>query len=394
MWRFRGAMELLLGIFVILALLSFSFSRTLIINTLAMVLTSADKLLSSLVFLPPMLSWLVYGFLIGGGIYFALFGAHRTYRLRRARYIWVVLPLVLMFGMTLAAPEVELMMRGRMLFRKFDGFKPGEVAQFEGIEFVWIPQGKFVMGSPEGEPGRENDETPHLVVLTQGFWMSRYEITQGQWMGVMDVNPSARPAEFPAADTLPVDSVTWADCEEYVKRLNQAGRGYFRLPTEAEWEYACRADTKTAYAFGDDPAALKEFAWFAENSEGQIQPIGKKRPNAWGLYDMHGNAWEWCEDFYASYPEARATNPYAGEDVSEGKHTLRGGSFRAPPADCRAARRFIYLEGYFRKQDDIGFRIVKAEPLVPIAPPVAEPAPEEKSSGRGRRGRMQESGTP
>lgn len=393
MWRYRGAMEILLGVFVILALLSFSFSRTLLVNVAAFVVSVADKLLSSLVFLPPMLSWLVYGFLIGGGVYFALFGAHRTYRFRRARYVWAILPVALMFVATAAAPRLEYLTKGRMVLRKHDGFKPGQVERFEGIEFVWVPPGKFVMGSPSNEAGREPDEIAHLVVLTQGFWMSRYEITQGQWMGVMDVNPSAQPAQYPEADSLPVDSVTWADCREYVNRLNQAARGHFRLPTEAEWEYACRAGATSAYAFGDDAAALANHAWYADNSEGRMQPVGKKQPNAWALHDMHGNAWEWCEDFYASYPAERATNPFCSEGEADGKHTLRGGSWQAPAGDCRAARRFIYLEGYFRKQDDIGFRIVKAEPLTAVAAPAPESAEEEKP-GRRRRGRTQETVTP
>jgi len=177
------------------------------------------------------------------------------------------------------------------------------------LELVWIPPGTFVMGSPTCEPDRGSEETQHLVTLSKGFYMGKYEVTQAQWTAVMGANPSVRAG----SDTinLPVDSVSWHDCHDFIKQLNTLGQGKFRLPTEAEWEYACRAGTFTRYFWGDDPqqTEIDRYAWYLENSDLQVFPVGQKAPNPWGLFDICGNVMEWCQDGYGSYPVTPQLDP-------------------------------------------------------------------------------------
>jgi len=216
-----------------------------------------------------------------------------------------------------------------------------------GIPFVWVPDGCFQMGSPPNEPGRDSDENPLHEVCVQGFWIGKYEVTQAQWLQVMGENPSFFKETSPAKNSLayPVENISWDDTQEFLKKLNSVGAGsnpplQFRLPTEAEWEYACRAGSQTAYYFGNDAAQLKEYAWYLENADGQTHPIGERQPNAWGIYDMHGNVWEWCADAwnetYIGHPTDGSAR-IAGED--EMRRVARGGALNNLPWFLRCADR-------------------------------------------------------
>jgi len=204
------------------------------------------------------------------------------------------------------------------------------------LELVLIPAGSFKMGSPANEKERRRDEELHRVRITKPFYMGKYEVTQEVWQKVMGTNPS----EFKGAKN-PVENVSWNDCQEFLKKLNALGkeRGQFRLPTEAEWECACRAGTKTRFCSGDADGALADYAWFGANSGGTTHPVGTKKPNAWGLHDLHGNVWEWCrdwygDDYYTRWPKDDPTGPAAGSI-----RVLRGGSWYDLPAGCRSAYR-------------------------------------------------------
>jgi formylglycine-generating enzyme required for sulfatase activity len=218
-----------------------------------------------------------------------------------------------------------------------------------GIELLPIAPGEFLMGSPENEPGRSGDETQHQVRLTQPFWMGRYPVTQAEFEAVMGENPS----HFKGARR-PVENVDWhqamAFCAKLTERAREAGclpEGFvFRLPTEAEWEYACRAGTTSAFNDGSactqpegkDPA-LDRLGWVNKNSGKETHPVGEKLPNAWGLHDLHGNVWEWCLDGKRDYTAEAQTDPFG--PVEEGAfRVVRGGSWYSRARDCRAAIRF------------------------------------------------------
>ena len=216
-----------------------------------------------------------------------------------------------------------------------------------GMKFVWIPPGEFMMGSPKEEIYRQGNETHHRVTL-KGFYMSVYTVTQEQWQEVMGNNPS----EFKGEKNLPVENVSWNDCQEFIKKLRDDKKPY-RLPTEAEWEYACRADTKTAYYFGDDRSTLGQYAWSSENSGKKTHPVGQKKPNQWGLFDMPGNVNQWCEDWHGEYPQKDVVDP---QGPNEGQYrVLRGGSCFFPTEWCRSAFRGWSEPG--RRHDIFGFRL-------------------------------------
>jgi formylglycine-generating enzyme required for sulfatase activity len=234
-----------------------------------------------------------------------------------------------------------------------EGTCAGEVRSFGGIEMVWCPPGEFLMGSPEDEADRNDDETQHRVTLTRGFWMAKKETTQGQWESLTGENPSY----FNGVD-LPGETVSWEDVQGWLAGMNQRNTlpsGWkWDLPTEAQWEYACRAGTETAYA-----GTLDTMAWCGYNSGSATNAVGTKKPNAWGLYDMHGNVWEWCADFYGDYGGGAATDP-TGPGSGSGR-VVRGGSWGSGAADCRSAGRNRYAPGYHYYA--LGFR--------PAAVPVA-----------------------
>lgn len=241
------------------------------------------------------------------------------------------------------------------------------------LELVWIPPGSFAMGSAKTEDGHYTVEGPqHEVRITKGFWMSRTSTTQRQWRALMQQNPSA----FVDED-YPVDTVTWHDVQKFVSKLNNLVSGgrlaslirrlrafeAFRLPTEAEWEYACRAGSNTAYCFGDRQDNLKSYCWYAANSEGSTHPVGDKKPNEWGLVDMHGSVWEWCLDWY----NADFYSDSATEDPCNNKSGLcrvfRGGSWRSDARDCRSASRSGYKPSCC--DASVGFRVILATEVDP-----------------------------
>ena len=215
---------------------------------------------------------------------------------------------------------------------------------------VWIKPGTFEMGSPSSEEGRDDDERQHRVTLTKGFWMGKYEVTQAQWQAVMGSDPS----RFKGSN-LPVEQVSWNDCQEFIRKLNAKGQGTFRLPTEAEWEYACRAGSRTRFCFGDSDSDLGEYGWYGSNWGGTTHSGGQKRPNAWGLYDIHGNVWEWCQDWYGDYPSGNVTDP-RGPGTGTYR-VVRGGGWYYAPARCRSALRSGNAPG--NRRGRLGFRVVR-----------------------------------
>ena len=229
--------------------------------------------------------------------------------------------------------------------------QPGDERTFAGIEMTWVLPSSFTMGSPPDEEWRDSDEIQHRVALTDGFWMGKREVTQAQWQAVMGGNPS----HF-RGTSLPVETVSWVDCQDFIRRLNAKNGEAFRLPTEAEWECACRADTHTKFSFGDSNSELGAYAWYLQNSGNETHPVGQKRPNGWGLYDMHGNVWEWCEDKYGAYPTGSVTNP-TGPETRSLHRVYRGGCWRYSAASCRAANRAEGDQGGQSRY--LGFRLAR-----------------------------------
>ncbi len=202
------------------------------------------------------------------------------------------------------------------------------------MEFKLIPAGTFTMGDASGW----DNETPHEVTLTKPFKMGVHEVTQAQYEQVMGVNPS----KFKGADN-PVETVSWYDAIAFCRRLSalpteKAAGNVYRLPTEAEWEYACRAGTTTKFSFGDDDSEFEHYGWYYENSGNKPHQVGSKQPNAWGLYDMHGSVFEWCQDWYGDYPSGSVTDPSGATSGSD--RVLRGGCFYLTAEFCRSADRY------------------------------------------------------
>jgi hypothetical protein len=206
-------------------------------------------------------------------------------------------------------------------------------------KFEKISAGSFQMGS---ENGSSNEKPLHTVRITNPFYLGKHEVTQEQWEAVMGNNPG----HFKGKN-LPVESVSWEDVQEFLRRLNQQiGREIFRLPTEAEWEYACRAGTS-----GDYAGNLDDMAWYSSNSNAQTHPVGTKQPNDWGLYDMHGNVWEWCQDWYGYYSSGPATGS---------ERVIRGGGWNLFALYCRSAFRGSFSPG--DRSGRLGFRLVRTAP--------------------------------
>jgi formylglycine-generating enzyme required for sulfatase activity len=273
------------------------------------------------------------------------------------------------------------------VFKPVSGFPAGTLVIESPIKMVWIEAGAFTMGSPENEPSRSSDETQHSVTLT-GFYMGKYPVTQEQYVAVMKTNPSGY--KPPTAAKNPVEKVTWYDALVFCNKLSMneglspayrisgstdpavwrpssgdatwnaveivAGSTGYRMPTEAQWEYACRAGTTTAYNTGD--TISDDTGWYNDNSDFSTHTVGEKPANAWGLYDMHGNVYEWCWDWYGTYADGAQTNPTGA--VSGDHRVARGGSYYDDGQNgqnMRSAFRDKYTPGTMYV--DIGFRLVR-----------------------------------
>jgi formylglycine-generating enzyme required for sulfatase activity len=222
-------------------------------------------------------------------------------------------------------------------------------------EMVDIPAGKFNMGSNENE-----NEKPIHEVIVPAFQIGKYPITQAQYQAVMGYNPS----RFSGNPQNPVETINWFDAQEFCEKLSQLTGKNYRLPTEAEWEYACRAGTKTRFSFGDDENQLGDYAWFDGNSNNTTHPVGEKQPNPWGIYDIHGNVWEWCAD---QYHESYARKPdnikengsiaWRDNNITNNSSIIRrGGSWGSYPGNCRSVSWDRYVADDY--SNDLGFRVV------------------------------------
>ena len=228
-----------------------------------------------------------------------------------------------------------------------------------GMKFASIPLGEFQMGSPDGEAERRNNETQHKVTLTRGFLIGATTITQAQWKTVMGTDPS----HF-KGDALPVESVTWNDAVDFCKKLGAMEGKTYRLPTEAEWEYACRAGSTTPFNTGQTISTRQanyngDFV-YGNGEKGEYRatttPVGTFPANAWKLHDMHGNVWQWCSDVHADYPQGDATDPTGPKQNANAPRVLRGGSWYNDPGYCRSAIRIWHAPGI--RNGYIGFRVV------------------------------------
>ena len=220
------------------------------------------------------------------------------------------------------------------------------------MAFVLIPAGSFEMGSERGDA----DEQPvRSMALDKPFYIGQFEVTQAQWHAVMENDPS----QFTGDPSRPVESISWNDARAFIAKLNAMEPGAtYRLPTEAEWEYAARAGSAAAYAFGDDAGQLDAYGWYADNAGNTTHPVGQKQPNAWGVYAMYGGVWEWVQERYGAYPSEAATESVGPPPGN--RRVIRGGSWLSPAKDCRAASR-SHAHPTFRGAN-VGFRFVRTIP--------------------------------
>jgi formylglycine-generating enzyme required for sulfatase activity len=260
------------------------------------------------------------------------------------------------------------------------GDQPKVLTNSIDMKLVLIPKGTFMMGSPPDEKGSEDNERRHEVTISRDYYLGMHEVTQVQYKQIMGKNPSGfqgdRVAErHPETGRLvtevnsanhPVEQVSWSDAVEFCQRLSalpeekKAWRVY-RLPMEAEWEYACRAGSQMAYSFGSDEKSLVNFGWYDSNSKGITHAVGLKKANAWGLYDMHGNVFEWCADWYGVYPKGSATDPRGPEDGSI--RVYRGGGWISDVVRCRSA--FRSGDGPSYRYGYLGFRVAMTSSGIP-----------------------------
>jgi formylglycine-generating enzyme required for sulfatase activity len=241
----------------------------------------------------------------------------------------------------------------------------------------WIKPGEFMMGSPKSEWGRANESPQYPVTLTQGYWLADSQVTQELWTSIAGKNPSRVPG-----DTNPVEQISWSECLKWLPNvLKKVPTLQLSLPTEAQWEYACRAGSTSAYCFGDDPKELPKYGWFDENSKRKTHPVKQLQPNGWGLYDMHGNVWEWCSDWYGDYAATAQSDPTG--PTKGAYRVFRGGSWASPARDLRSACRYKNEPGL--RYDALGFRIASsalgAEPSEGAMLPVAEQGTERARIG-------------
>ena len=251
----------------------------------------------------------------------------------------LVLIIILLFGTTAVGQQLK------------------EITNSIGMKLVLIHPGSFTMGSPVGEVGRKVSESEHEVTISKSYYLGVYEVNQDEYEKVLGNNPS-----ISKGANNPVQPESWFGAVSFCTKLSElpeekaAGRE-FRLPTEAEWEYACRATSSAAYFFGDTAELLEEYAWFGER-RGKTHPVGSKKPNRWGLYDMHGNVLEWCQDWYGHSSLGEATDP---QGPREGRHRVyRGGSWNNDAGSCQSAFRAAAAPSY--RNNNHGFRVAMSLP--------------------------------
>jgi formylglycine-generating enzyme required for sulfatase activity len=261
----------------------------------------------------------------------------------------------------------------------------------ETLELVWIEPGAFVMGAPFPEPQRGSNEIPqHQVTIRRGFYLGKYEVTQKQWEAVTGSQPWFGQAYVQSSSSHPAVYISWNDIQHFIQKLNDLeGTALYRLPTEAEWEYACRAGTTTRWSFGDNERQLDEYAWFdvnaqhAREDDGQyghstgedgtdieeqyVHPIGMKKPNPWGLFDMHGNVWEWVQDWYGGYLGDAQVDPRGPSDYYY--RVFRGGSVFDDARYTRSS--FRAYNSPDLRDFNIGMRLVRMESAITAATPLS-----------------------
>ncbi len=243
-------------------------------------------------------------------------------------------------GKSLTAKVVE---EKKIIAPRFESYTE-DLGNGVKLEMVAIPGGTFLMGSPESDQEARDRERPQHQVTVSEFYLGKYQVTQAQWQAVMGNNPS-----YFNGENLPVERVSWEDAQKFCQKLSQQTSKTYRLPTEAEWEYACRAGTTAANA-----GNLDDIAWYDKNSERKTHPVGQKKPNSFGIYDMHGNVWEWCQDWYDNYSSTSQTNP-TGPQKGEDR-VLRGGSWGYDQDFARAVSRDDFPPS--NRVSSVGFRVV------------------------------------
>jgi formylglycine-generating enzyme required for sulfatase activity len=282
--------------------------------------------------------------------------------------VWLVLTNLTLAGSKASAADGASPFKGQRYYR---AALVQTLTNAVATNLAWIAPGTFVMGSPANEPGRDSDETQHTVALTKGFYMSTNLVTQDEYLAVMGDNPSyfngvRNGTDYGTDLNRPVEYVNWYLASDYCALLTeqqqQAGaiptNWVYRLPTESEWEYACRAGSTNEFSYGEDPTYtnLVNYAWYDADSDGVTQDVGQLLPNGFGLYDMEGDVYEWCQDWYGAYPAGPVANP---QGPSSGEYRVfRGGSWDDSPMYCRCAGR--YSANPVSDLDIVGFRVVLA----------------------------------
>lgn len=253
--------------------------------------------------------------------------------------------------------SMVVVLAGQFLFQGHQKCLAQNFTNNIGMKFVLLPPGAFMMGSPKEETERFSFETQHKVTLIKGYYMAVYTVTQEQWQVVMGNNPSG----FKGEKNLAVETVSWDDCQKFIVKLREKDKKHYRLPTEAEWEYACRAGTKSPFHFGEtistDQANYNGNKTYGPGKKGifrmKTTSVGSFPANAWGLHDMHGNIWQWCQDWFGDYPQKDVVDP-KGPDTGKSR-VLRGGSWFDYPGNCRSATRTGLVPD--SRDNDIGFRL-------------------------------------
>ena len=230
-----------------------------------------------------------------------------------------------------------------------------------GMMLLPIPAGEFQMGSPDSDRDADPDEKPqHLVKITKPFYLGVYEVTQGQYEKVMGSRPWQGYQYVKEASDYPAVHVIHDDAVEFCRKLSKREGVEYRLPTEAEWEYACRAGTTTDYSFGNDASRLGQYAWYQKNTWGADEKyahrVGRKLPNPWGLYDIHGNVWEWCQTWYSDYPNGVLIDPTGPSSGSS--RVSRGGCWNYDSSICRSAFRLKFTPD--DRGSYLGFRVLRS----------------------------------